>query len=99
MALSHLLDTTPPSLLATAACGGLRPEPDCRPRRDLLHLSYSCAPPFGPAMLVTHDPRRNRGAQGQAAWAAVLDLSPLGEGWYLGGRAAAVDGRRAEAYR
>src|SRR4030088_239679 len=47
---------SPPSLLTTAACGGLRPEPDCRPRRGLLHLSYSCALPFGPAMLVTHDP-------------------------------------------
>src|ERR1039458_3834233 len=45
---------SPPSLLTTAACGGLRPEPDCRSRRALLHLSYSCAPPFGPAMLVTH---------------------------------------------
>src|ERR1700726_4876715 len=49
---------SPPSLLTTAACGGLRPEPDCRPRRGLLHLSYSYAPPFGPAMLVTHDPKR-----------------------------------------
>ena len=29
---------------------------DGRPRRALLHLSYSCAPPFGPAILVTHDP-------------------------------------------
>ena len=27
-------------------------------RRALLHLSYSCAQPFGPAMLVTHDPKR-----------------------------------------
>src|SRR6266700_8342649 len=33
-----------PSLLTTAACGGLRSTPDCRPRRALLHLSYSCAP-------------------------------------------------------
>src|ERR1700758_3589790 len=41
MALSPLLDTTPPSLLTTAARGGLRPAPDCRPRRALLHLSYS----------------------------------------------------------
>src|SRR6478609_4604213 len=47
---------SPPLLLTTAACGGLRSAPDCRPRRVLLHLSYSCAPPFGPAMLVTHDP-------------------------------------------
>jgi ABC-type uncharacterized transport system substrate-binding protein len=23
------------------------------------HLSCSCAPPFGPAMLVTHDPNRS----------------------------------------
>src|ERR1035437_2967649 len=49
---------SPPSLLTTAACGGLRPEPDCRSRRALLHLSYSCAPPFGPAMLVTHGESR-----------------------------------------
>ena len=30
--------------------------PDRRTRRALLHLSYSCAQPFGPATLVTHDP-------------------------------------------
>src|ERR1019366_4736988 len=30
--------------LTTAACSGLRPAPDDRPRRALLHLSYSCAP-------------------------------------------------------
>jgi hypothetical protein len=39
--------------LTTAACGGLRSTPDCRSRRALLHLSYSCASPCGPAMLVT----------------------------------------------
>src|SRR5258708_38604595 len=44
--------------LTTAACGGLRSTPDSRPRRVLLHLSYSYAPPFGPAMLVLHDPQR-----------------------------------------
>src|SRR6266700_2773479 len=47
---------SPPSLLTTAACGGLRSAPDCRPRRTFLHLSYSCASPFGPALLVTQDP-------------------------------------------
>jgi hypothetical protein len=31
----------------------------CRPRRAFLHLSYSCAPPFGPATLVTQDPNRS----------------------------------------
>src|ERR1700732_1355436 len=44
---------SPPSLLTTAACGGLRSTPDCRPRRALLHLSYSYAAPCGPALLVT----------------------------------------------
>ena len=44
--------------LTTAACGGLRSAPDCRPRRAYLHLPYSCARPFGPAMLVTQDPLR-----------------------------------------
>src|SRR6202011_5037770 len=34
---------SPPSLLTTAACGGLRSTPDCRPRRAFLHLSYSYA--------------------------------------------------------
>jgi hypothetical protein len=31
----------------------LRSTPDCRPRRAFLHLSYSYAPPCGPALLVT----------------------------------------------
>src|SRR4029077_5877177 len=47
---------SPPSLLTTAACGGLRSAPDCRPRRTFLHLSYSYAPPCGPALLVTQNP-------------------------------------------
>ena len=41
-----------------SSLGGLRSAPDCRPRRTSLHLSYSCAAPFGPAMLVTQDPNR-----------------------------------------
>ena len=52
------LQRSPPSLLATAACSGLRPAPDCRPRRALLHLSYSSAPPYSDGAFVTHDPRR-----------------------------------------
>src|SRR5271169_5073230 len=47
---------SPPRLLTTAACGGLRSTPDCRPRRTYLHLSYSYASPCGPALLVTQDP-------------------------------------------
>src|SRR5450755_2627717 len=49
---------SPPWLLTTAACGSLRSTPDCRPRRTYLHLSYSYASPFGPALLVTQDPQR-----------------------------------------
>src|SRR5258708_37071736 len=44
---------SPPWLLTAAACGGMRSTPDCRPRRTLLHLSYSYAAPCGPALLVT----------------------------------------------
>src|SRR5437762_6006018 len=49
---------SPPSLLTTAARGGLRPAPDCRPRRALLHLSYSSAPSYSDSAFVTHDPKR-----------------------------------------
>src|SRR5437016_8333613 len=49
---------SPPSLLTTAARGGLRPAPDCRPRRALLHLSYSSAPSYSDGAFVTHDPKR-----------------------------------------
>src|SRR5882724_8949643 len=47
-----------PSLLTTAARGGLRPAPDCRPRRALLHLSYSSAPFYADGAFVTHAPKR-----------------------------------------
>src|SRR3974377_434554 len=50
---------SPPSLLTTAACGGLRSTPDCRPRRAFLHLSYRYAPPGGPALLVTQCHKRS----------------------------------------
>jgi hypothetical protein len=52
---------SPPSLLTTAARGGLRPAPDCRPRRALLHLSYSSAPLHADGAFVTHDPERTPG--------------------------------------
>src|ERR1700686_4793839 len=65
---------SPPSLLATAACGGLRPEPDCRPRRGLLHLSYSCAPPCGPAILVTQCHKRT---------SRLSNSSSRGTGFYV----------------
>ena len=45
---------------------------DCRPRRALLHLSYSCAPPCGPAMLVTNDPEPILG-RGSSIWRFPLD--------------------------
>ena len=49
---------SPPWLLTTAACGGLRSTPDCRPRRAYLHLSYSSAPSYSDSAFVTHDPFR-----------------------------------------
>src|SRR5262249_12209923 len=55
---------SPPSLLTTAACGGLRSAPDCRPRRTFLHLSYSYAPPCGPALLVTQCQKQTFGNDG-----------------------------------
>jgi hypothetical protein len=67
LALASLVPTfpqrSPPSLLTTAACDGLRSTPDCRPRRTFLHLSYSCAPPCGPALLVTQCQKRTLALQ------------------------------------
>src|SRR6266567_4142954 len=63
---------SPPSLLTTAACGGLRPEPDCRPRRALLHLSYSSAPPYSCGAFVTHDPFRTSEGAHRAAKPPIL---------------------------
>src|SRR3979411_112315 len=54
---------SPPLLLTTAACGGLRSTPDCRPRRTFLHLSHSRATPFGPALLVTQCHNRTHAVQ------------------------------------
>jgi len=66
---------SPPCLLDTAACGGLRSTPDCRPRRTYLHLSYSYAAPCGPALLVTQDPQRTRLPDcGQRPRARAADL-------------------------
>src|ERR1700758_5274015 len=48
---------SPPSLFTTAARGGLRPAPDYRSRRALLHLSYSSAPAYSDGASVTHDPK------------------------------------------
>src|SRR5712671_3562488 len=43
--------------------GGLRPAPDCRPRRALLHLSYSSAPLHADGAFVTQDPLRTQGGK------------------------------------
>src|SRR6476620_4115507 len=59
---------SPPSLLTTAACGGLSSTPDCRPRRAFLHLSYSYAPPCGPALLVTQCQQPTHAVQQIAAY-------------------------------
>ena len=58
---------SPPSLLTTAACSGLRSAPDCRPRRTPLHLSYSCPTPFGPELLVAQYHERSKRMMSPAA--------------------------------
>ena len=40
------LQRSPRSLLTAAACSGLRPAPDCRPRGAHPHLSYGSTPPL-----------------------------------------------------
>src|SRR6516165_4626142 len=60
---------SPPSLLTTAARGGLRPAPDCRPRRALLHLSYSSAPLHADGAFVTHAP--NQTSRPPVSWAPM----------------------------
>src|SRR5262245_50812734 len=69
---------SPPRLLTAAACGGLRSAPDCRTRRALLHLSYSCASPVLMTVLVTHDPKRTwRGLKSRSAaafWRTVCAI-------------------------
>jgi hypothetical protein len=54
--MSRLSATITAIALTTAACGGLRSAPYCR--RTYLRFSYSYAAPFGPALLVTQDPKR-----------------------------------------
>src|SRR5260370_7561655 len=78
---------SPPLLLTTAACGGLRSAPDCRPRRTFLHLSYSCASPFGPAILVTQDPFRSS-AHPKSRTATGAQRAPE---WHLAVRPSARD--------
>src|ERR1700756_1033968 len=48
------LQRSPRSLLTAAACSGLRPAPDCRPRGAHPHLSYSITPSFLVGVFVTH---------------------------------------------
>src|SRR6478752_2239587 len=70
---------SPPSLLTTAACGGLRPAPDCRPRRALLHLSYSSAPSYSDGAFVTHAPfptLSQLNLQVSAGWRSPFPISP-----------------------
>src|ERR1700716_598632 len=67
---------SPPSLLTTAACGGLRSIPDCRPRRAFLHLSYSYAAPCGPALLVTKCHKQTHALQQTTCALQCLSRSP-----------------------
>src|ERR1700732_1978870 len=67
---------SPPSLLTTAACGGLRSTPHCRPRRAFLHLSYSYAAPCGPALLVTQCHFQTHAVQQQHPYSITSSARP-----------------------
>jgi hypothetical protein len=86
---------SPPRLLTAAACGGLGSAPDCRTRRALLHLSYSCAPPCGEAMLVTQDPLRSL-AGPKSRTATRAQRAPE---WHLAVRPSAQDAPSPTARR
>ena len=47
-----------PPLVATAACSGLKPAPDCRLRGTYPHLSYITAQPYSGNAFVAHGPSR-----------------------------------------
>src|SRR5262245_64635883 len=51
--------------IGKTACVGLRSTPDCRARRALLHLAYSCIPPCGTG--DTRDTRSDRTSPGCSA--------------------------------
>ena len=92
------LQRSPPSLFTTAACSGLGSVPDDRTRRALLHLSYSCISPFGPAIFVTHvewpggisppgSPRTVReplDSHGSRCSAVAMTQLPVGEQIWIG---------------
>jgi hypothetical protein len=78
--------------LRRSACGIVSKYFD---RRALLHLSYSCAPPYGRAMLVTQDPSRTLadhsccytfGSVFRMASGGYGEPQPrlTGTGWYAG---------------
>src|SRR6267378_3193178 len=49
------LQRSPQPLLTAAACSGLRPAPDCRPRGAHPHLLHSTTSPYPGDVFVTHD--------------------------------------------
>src|SRR5690242_13576263 len=86
---------SPPSLLTTAACGGLRPAPDCRPRRALLHLSYSSALSYSDRAFVTHAPKQTSAIIPAIGEVGVVVISSCHEGpvgFAIGGRPVAGPG-------
>src|SRR3981081_2669498 len=49
------LQRSPQPLLTAAACSGLRPAPDCRPRGAHPHLLHSTTSPYPGDVFVTHN--------------------------------------------
>src|ERR1700681_4023902 len=52
--VSAFLQRSPQPLLTAAACSGLRPAPDCRPRGAHPHLLHSTTSPYPGDVFVTH---------------------------------------------
>src|SRR3984893_11757885 len=52
------LQRSPQPLLTAAACSGLRPAPDCRPRGAHPHLLHSTTSPYPGDVFVTHGASR-----------------------------------------
>src|ERR1700694_1324032 len=53
--VSAFLQRSPQPLLTAAACSGLRPAPDCRPRGAHPHLLHSTTSPYPGDVFVTHN--------------------------------------------
>src|ERR1700730_15675537 len=77
--VSAFLQRSPQPLLTAAACSGLRPAPDCRPRGAHPHLLHSTTSPYPGDVFVTHGAcRLSREGAPTSLAAQVIVLDPHG---------------------